>query len=44
MPDPSYLPMHPEARLSATEKDQLAQGLEAMFGKGEGTDGEGDWK
>lgn len=35
MPDRSYLPMHPEARLSASEKEQLAQGLEAMFGQGE---------
>ncbi|PNY80528.1 heme-binding domain-containing protein [Deinococcus koreensis] len=40
MPDRSYLPMHPEARLSASERDQLAQGLEAMFGGSEGRGGE----
>lgn len=32
MPLPSYLPMHPEARLSDTEKQQLIAGLKATFG------------
>lgn len=32
MPESSYLPLHPEARLSETERDQLMQGLEATFG------------
>jgi len=34
MPMPIYLPLHPEARLTPPEKDQLVRGLEAMFGKG----------
>lgn len=42
MPDRSYLPLHPEARLSVSEKDQLAQGLEIMFGKDGGGDGSDD--
>lgn len=32
MPLPSYLVMHPEARLSETEIEQLVRGLEATFG------------
>ena len=32
MPDRSYLPLHPEARLSETEKQQLISGLQATFG------------
>ena len=32
MPDRSYLPLHPEARLSETEKQQLMVGLQATFG------------
>lgn len=31
MPDPKYLPTHPEARLSGTEKQQLADGLKASI-------------
>jgi hypothetical protein len=33
MPPRSYLLTHPEARLSSSEKELLAQGLEAMIGK-----------
>ena len=34
-----YLPMHPEARLSAAVRDQLIAGLEATFGSdGDGSD------
>lgn len=32
MPLPIYLPLHPEARLTAVEKAQLIQGLVATFG------------
>ena len=32
MPPTTYLPLHPEARLSAAEKRQLANGLLAMAG------------
>lgn len=32
MPPASYLPLHPEARLSAAEKEALAQGLAATAG------------
>ncbi|GAA0503645.1 heme-binding domain-containing protein [Deinococcus depolymerans] len=32
MPEPTYLPLHPTARLSAPEREQLAAGLEATFG------------
>ena len=32
MPPASYLPLHPEARLTAAEKDTLAQGLAATAG------------
>ena len=40
MPEPTYLPMHPEARLTAAERDQLIRGLAATFGnKAEGTEG-----
>ncbi|UTA50895.1 heme-binding domain-containing protein [Deinococcus radiodurans] len=35
MPEKTYLPMHPEARLTAAERDQLVRGLAATFG-GEG--------
>lgn len=38
MPDRSYLPMHPEARLTATERKQLADGLQMTFGGGAGGD------
>jgi len=33
MPLPIYLPMHPEARLSAAEKQELVDGLVATFGE-----------
>ncbi|MHA0041555.1 heme-binding domain-containing protein [Deinococcus sp. PEB2-63] len=43
MPEPTYLPMHPEARLNAQEKQQLAAGLEATFGgEREGGEAEGE--
>jgi mono/diheme cytochrome c family protein len=45
MPLPIYLPTHPEARLSAIEKEQLIQGLQATFGGesgGEEREGEED--
>ena len=35
MPEKTYLPMHPEARLTAAERDHLVRGLAATFG-GEG--------
>lgn len=39
MPDRSYLPLHPQARLSETEKQQLVSGLQATFGhQGPGSD------
>lgn len=38
MPEPTYLPMHPEARLRDAERDQLIRGLQATFG-GEGQEG-----
>ena len=41
MPEPTYLPMHPEARLNATERDQLIRGLAATFGK-EGSESGGE--
>jgi cytochrome c551/c552 len=31
MPDPSYLPMHPEAKLTDAEKQQLIDGLKASI-------------
>lgn len=40
MPEPTYLPMHPEARLTDAERDQLVKGLAATFGT-EGSEGEG---
>jgi len=43
MPLANYLLMHPEARLTAEEKDKLARGLVATFGGefgGEGQEGE----
>jgi len=41
MPLPSYLPMHPEARYTETEKQELIQGLLNTFGGGlEGEEGE----
>ncbi|GAA5502680.1 hypothetical protein Dxin01_02424 [Deinococcus xinjiangensis] len=43
MPLPTYLPMHPEARLTDAEKQQLIQGLAATFGDKKGG-GEGDKK
>ncbi|MFB9083882.1 heme-binding domain-containing protein [Deinococcus wulumuqiensis] len=45
MPEKTYLPLHPEARLTATERDQLVRGLAATFGAEGGTergDGDGD--
>jgi hypothetical protein len=41
MPMPIYLMMHPDARLTAAEKDQLIQGLAATFGD-EGPRGGGE--
>ncbi|WP_309571911.1 heme-binding domain-containing protein [Deinococcus sp.] len=41
MPDASYLPMHPEARLTDAEKKQLADGLELTFGGAKDGDSEG---
>lgn len=42
MPLPSYLPMHPAAKLTAVEKQQLIAGLKATFGaEKEGEEGEG---
>lgn len=39
MPEKTYLPLHPEARLSAAERDRLVRGLAATFGqKTEGRD------
>jgi mono/diheme cytochrome c family protein len=35
MPPPQYLPLHPEAQLSAAERQALAQGLKATIGKGQ---------
>ena len=32
MPMPIYVTLHPEARLTATERDALIQGLQATFG------------
>lgn len=32
MPPGSYVPLHPEARLTATDRDTLAQGLAAIAG------------
>jgi hypothetical protein len=32
MPPAIYLPTHPEARLTAAEKEQLIRGLQATFG------------
>lgn len=37
MPMPIYLITHPEARLTDEEKQQLIAGLEATFGRGEGS-------
>ncbi len=37
MPMPIYLPLHPEALLTAEEKQQLIDGLDATFGGEEGT-------
>lgn len=45
MPEKTYLPLHPEARLTATERDQLVRGLAATFGAEGGAergDGDGD--
>ncbi len=33
MPPAQYLPMHPEAKLSATEKETFLSGLEKTFGE-----------
>lgn len=40
MPPALYLPLHPQARLSAVEKDALIQGLTRTFGAGGGEGGE----
>ena len=50
MPMPIYLPLHPEANLTATEQQQLLAGIQATFGGeadeqdqvGEQTEGEHD--
>ncbi|PWH13768.1 MAG: cytochrome C [Anaerolineae bacterium] len=43
MPLPIYLPLHPEARLSAQEKQAFIQGLIATFGgEGKKTSGESE--
>ena len=42
MPEPTYLPMHPSARLNAQERQQLADGLAATFGHGRGASEEGE--
>lgn len=42
MPEPTYYPMHPTARLSDAERDQLVKGLATTFGdKGGEGGGEG---
>lgn len=43
MPEPTYLPTHPEARLTDAERDALVRGLAATFGGGKegGEGGEG---
>ena len=41
MPPSQYKLMHPDARLSASEKEELIQGLEATFGGGEDNSGPG---
>ena len=38
MPPWFYLPLHPEAKLTADEKKQLIDGFEAMFGREEAKD------
>lgn len=40
MPEPTYLPMHPEARLTDAEKQQLIAGLEKTFGGEKGGEGQ----
>lgn len=40
MPLASYLPMHPEARLSDAEKQQLIAGLQKTFGGEGGSEGD----
>jgi mono/diheme cytochrome c family protein len=43
MPPAIYLPTHPEARLTAAEKEQLIRGLQATFGgQGRGEQSGGD--
>jgi mono/diheme cytochrome c family protein len=42
MPPPVYLITHPEARLTAAEKQALLSGIKATFGVGEGGEGGGD--
>ncbi|MCX8026007.1 MAG: heme-binding domain-containing protein [Thermanaerothrix sp.] len=42
MPPALYLPLHPQARLSAAEKERLIQGLMRTFGVGGGEGGEGE--
>jgi hypothetical protein len=41
-PQPPYSWMHPKARLTQAERDQLVQGLTATLGGGEGGEGEGE--
>lgn len=41
MPMPIYLPMHPQANLTAAEKDQLIAGIIKTFGTEGGEQGEG---
>jgi hypothetical protein len=40
MPPSNYLITHPEARLTAAEKQTLLSGIQATFGVGEGGEGE----
>jgi hypothetical protein len=42
MPPPIYLPLHPEANLTAAEREQLIAGLIATFGGEGGEQGEDD--
>lgn len=41
MPMPIYLPMHPQANLTAAEQQQLIAGIQATFGAEGGEGGEG---
>lgn len=41
MPMPIYLPLHPQANLTAAEQQQLIAGIQATFGSEGGAGGEG---